>query len=133
MVSDVLNDVYDGFSAIGFQLTLISAVVTSFISSFIIYKGIQLRRMNPPSTRPGGGLVNPPPIPVVPGQDINSTLEHLSPVSLGDGLIVAGVVWAAIAWLWSYLAYKFKPISAIAAGLSLVTVVSSLIHMKSTC
>jgi len=115
--SGVLSDIYGGLTEVGFPLTVVSATVATFVSVYIIRRGMQIKR----------GLVNPP--PSVPSKDGSPP----TPDEVGNLLIGAGVAVIVVSWLWSYLAYKYKAISAIAAVGSLFTMVSSVVHMKRNC
>lgn len=114
-MSNVASDVYAGLAEVGFPLTVVASVATSLICGAIIYMGIKMKR----------GLVNPP--PDVPGKAPMSMDEK------GNLLIGVGIFLIVVSWLWTWLAYRYKTISAISAIGSLFTLASSLFHMRSTC
>lgn len=113
-MSEIFSEVYSGLATIGFPLALVSSVVTTFVCTYVISVGIQLRR----STLD--------PLPVVPGK------EQLTPVQKGNILIGAGSLILVVSWLWTWLAYRYKSISAISGFGSVMTMLSSLLHMKSS-
>jgi len=115
MSSSLGSNLYSGLAEVGFPLSVISAVATTFLCGSIIYMGMQIKK----------GKVNPP--PSIPGK------EPLTPDQRGNLLIGMGVFLITISWLWTWLAYRYKSIAALSAVGSMLTLISSFLHMRTTC
>lgn len=107
--------IYNGLAEVGFPLSVMSSVVVTIVSGFVIYTAVQIKK----------GLVNPP--PTAPGK------EPLTPNELGNMMIGIASVMVVMSWIWTYLAHRYKTISAISAAGSVLTLVSSLLHWKHVC
>jgi hypothetical protein len=109
-MASVVSEVYSGLAEVGYPLSVVSAVVTTFVCGTLIWLGIKIKR----------GIATP--TPIVPGR--------ASPDEAGNLLIGAGVFLAVISWMWVWLASKYKSIAALSGLGGLFTMVSSLVHMR---
>ena len=114
-IESIGSSIYAGLAEVGFPLSVVAAVATTFLCGSVIAIGMKIKS--------GAN-----PILVIP--DKNHLLE--TPEQQGNALIGTGIFLIVISWLWAWLAYKYQSMAALSSIGALITVISSF-HMRRTC